>query len=63
MDLEIILSKLSETEKDRSNDHVYVESKIWYKWTYLQNRSKLTDIENKFMVTKGAGRNKLGIWD
>ena len=23
-----------------------------YKWTYLQNRNKLTDIENKLMVTK-----------
>ena len=23
-----------------------------YKWTYLQNRNRLTDIENKFMVTK-----------
>ena len=30
-----------------------------YKWTYLQNR--LTDIENKLMVTKGEmeGRDKL----
>ena len=24
-----------------------------YKWTYLQNRNGLTDIENKLMVTKG----------
>ena len=31
--------------------HLYVESKHWYKWTYSQNR--LTDIENKLMVTKG----------
>ena len=23
------------------------------KWTYLQNRNRLTDIEDKFMVTKG----------
>ena len=31
----------------------------------LQNRNRLTDIENKLMVTKGeaGGRNKLGIWD
>ena len=27
--------------------------KKWYKWTYLQNRNRLTDIENKLMVTKG----------
>ena len=24
-----------------------------YRWTYLQNRNKPTDIENKLMVTKG----------
>ena len=33
--------------------HLYVGSKIWYKWMYLQNRSRLT--ENKYMVTKGEG--------
>ena len=27
--------------------------KQWYKWTYLQNRNRLTDIENKLRVTKG----------
>ena len=38
--------------------------KKWYKWTYLQNRNRLTDIENKLMVTKGeTGRYKLGVWD
>ena len=26
--------------------------KRWYKWTYMQNRNRPTDIENKFMVTK-----------
>ena len=24
----------------------------WYKWTYLQNINRLTEIENKLMVTK-----------
>ena len=33
--------------------HLYVESKKWYKWTYLQNRNRVTDAENKLMVTKG----------
>ena len=38
--------------------------KKWYKLTYLQNRNKPTDIENKLMVTKGeVGRDKLGGWD
>ena len=31
----------------------YVESKKWYKWTYLQNRNRVTNVENKCMVTKG----------
>ena len=33
--------------------------------TDLQNRNRPTDIENKFMVTKGEtwGRDKLGAWD
>ena len=36
-----------------------------YKWTYLQNRNRLTDIENKLMVTEveRGGRNKLEVWD
>ena len=50
----IILSEVSQTEKDKFMwYHLYVEYKKWYKWTYLQNRNRLTDIENKFMVTKG----------
>ena len=26
-----------------------------YKWTYLQDRNRVTDVENKLMVTKGEG--------
>ena len=65
MDLEIItLSEVSQTEKNIIWYHLYVESKKWYKWTYLQNRNISTDIETKLMVTKGdRGRKKLGIWD
>ena len=31
----------------------------------LQDRNRLTDIENKLLITKGTvgGRDKLGIWD
>ena len=40
--------------------------KKWYKWAYLQDRNRLTDIENKLMVTKGdsggRGEDKLGVW-
>ena len=33
---------------------------------YIQNRSRLADIENKLLVTKGErdkGKDKLGVWD
>ena len=29
-----------------------------YKWTYLPNRNRLTDIENKLMITKGDSRGE-----
>ena len=46
MDLEIIiLSEISQTKTKTIWYHLYVESKIWHKWTYLQNRNRLTDIE------------------
>ena len=32
--------------------HFYVEIKNQYKWVYIQNRIKLTDIKNSVMVTK-----------
>ena len=30
-----------------------LESKKWYQWIYLQNRNRITDVENKLMVTRG----------
>ena len=55
MDLEIVLlSEVSQTEKDK-----YMISLIcgilkkMYKWSYLQNRNRVIDVENKLMVTKG----------
>ena len=61
MVLEIIIFKWSKTEKDKYHDITYMWNlKKWYKWTYLQNRTRITDIENKFMVTKGErGRKEL----
>ena len=29
--------------------------KIWHKWTYLQNRSRLTDTRNRPVVAQGEG--------
>ena len=37
-----------------------------YKWTYLQNRNRLTDTENKlssYQRGKVEGRDKPGAWD
>ena len=54
MYLEIIWqSEVSQTKANTIKYHLFVESKIWYKWIYLQNRNRLTDIENKCMITKG----------
>ena len=38
--------------------HLYVESKIWHKWAYLQNRNRLPDVETKYRVTKTGGWEK-----
>ena len=56
MDLEIvILSEVSQTEKDKYRMVItYMWNlKKWYKWTYLQNRNRVTDVENKLIVAKG----------
>ena len=43
----------SERERQIPYDITYVWNlKYDTKWTYLQNRNRLTDIENKLMVTK-----------
>ena len=57
MDLEIVtLSEVSRTKRNIIWYCLYVDSKKkWYKWTYLQNRNRLTDLENKLMVTGGVG--------
>ena len=44
----------SDRESQVSHDIAYLQNlKKWYKWTYLQNRSWVTDVENKFVVTRG----------
>ena len=53
MDLEsIILSEISQIENEVWHTF-YVESKKkWYKWTYLQNRKRFTDLEKELMVAE-----------
>ena len=58
MDLEIvILSEVSQTEKEKYCMILLICGiyKKLYKWTYLQNRNKLTDLENELMVTGEKG--------
>ena len=43
--------------------HLYVESKIWQKGTCLQNRDRLTDTENRFVVAKGEGQGAGMDWE
>ena len=64
----IIVSEVtSYREKQISHGITYMENlkRKWYKWTYLQNRKRLTDTENKVTVSKGerGGRDKLGVWN
>ena len=42
-------------------EHVYVKSRKWFRWSYLQNTNRDTDAENK--DTTGEWGNKLGDWD
>ena len=58
-----ILSEVNQKEKDTMWYHLYVESKIWHKWTYLQNRNRLTDIEIRLVVAKGEGGGTGMDWD
>ena len=53
MDLEItILSKVSQRQTSYETTYMW-HLKRWYTWTYLQNRNRVTNVENKLMVTKG----------
>ena len=62
----IILSEVSQKEKDKYHKdryHLYMESKTWHERTCLQNRNRLTDVQNRLTVAKGSwGRDALGVW-
>ena len=59
MDLDIII--LNKERKTPFN--LYVESKIWHKLTYLWNRNRLTDIENRIVVAKEEGNGGEIDWE
>ena len=53
-----ILYKVKKVKKRKTNTieyHSYVESKLWYRWTYLWNRNRLTETKNRLVVAKGRG--------
>ena len=56
------------SKSDREKKYLTPMSRIlkkWHKWTYLQNKIRLTDIEKNLWLPKGkgGGRYKLGAWD
>ena len=61
-------TKQNKSERERqipyNITYMWNLKKKWYKWTYLQNRNRVKNAENKHIVTKGGrGREKLGNWD
>ena len=63
IDIEIIiLSKGRQRKKNTMILFIFGIQKKRYKWIYLQNRNRLTDVENKLIVIKWEreGRDKLG---
>jgi len=64
MQVEILI--LSQVRKRKTNIiwyHLFVESKIWHKWTYLQKRNRFTDIENRLVVASGEGGGSGMDWE
>ena len=48
-------SQLSQQEKNKSYIHAHMWNlEQWYRCSYLQTRNRDTDVENKFMNTKGG---------
>ena len=66
MDLRIvILSEISQKEIDKCNMyHSYMKSKIRDEGGYLQNRNRITDVENRCFCRWGKiwERYRLGVW-
>ena len=54
------LSEVSQTERDKHHmtSHMW-NIEEWYRWTYLQSRGRVTDIENMLIVTKAD----TGVWE
>ena len=49
------------SQRDKYHIITHVESKIWYKCNYLQNR--LTNIKNRLVIAKGEGGGRGKDWE
>ena len=59
-----MVKNLCYTEKDKYDIAYMWNLKKLYKWTYLQNRNRLTDIENKtYDFQRDKEQDKFGIWN
>ena len=59
----VIPSEVRQRKRNITWYCLYVDSWKRYKWTYLQNRNRVADIENKLTVTREwVGSNKVGGW-
>ena len=55
-------TKWSKSKREKQIYNLYVESKIWHNWIYLQNRYRFTEIGNSLMVAKEErGRNRMDL--
>ena len=67
-DLESAILSESKSERERhiSYNITYIwDFKIWYKWTYLKSRNRVTDVENKLyliLVMTYMGKESKNEW-
>ena len=52
------------SKSNRGRQISYNNTNIWnlkkeYKWTYLKNRSRITEVKNKFVITRGKGDREI----
>ena len=53
----LILSEVCQEEKDKYHYMLYVESKMWHKWTYLQNKNTHRNGKQTCDCQGGGGGN------
>ena len=56
MQIEILILRIKSERGRQIIYHLHVESKIWHKPTYLQNRNRLQDTEKKIVIANGEGK-------